>query len=117
VNPARFDRPLARPHPALRVDLRTITPADLPMALDLERVVESAGTVHGLGVWFRAFLEGKSAIDTTPFDRARSSWLTPLLRIDQPLAVVPGDRLQLHLEPNTLEALDMWRWTVRLAGG
>lgn len=115
LNPDRLDLPLTRPSPALRVDLRTISPRDLPTVLELERIIESAGTVHGLGVWFRAFLDDTSIIDVTPFGRSNSSWLTPLLRLEEPLAVVPGDRLRIRLETETLEALDTWSWTVRRA--
>jgi protein arginine N-methyltransferase 1 len=111
--PFQFDRPLARPAPAVHVDLHTISPSDLPTVLDIERTIESAGTVHGLGVWFRAFLDHESCIDTTPWDMERSNWRTPVLRLEQPLDVSPGDTVRIRLTAETLESMDTWTWTVQ----
>jgi protein arginine N-methyltransferase 1 len=109
----QFDRPLASPAPALHLDLHTISPAELPTVLDIERLIESAGTVHGLGVWFRAFLDHESTIDTTPFDMERSNWRTPVLRLEHPLDVSPGDKVRIRLEAETLESMDTWTWSVQ----
>ena len=110
--PYQFEQILSTPAPALGLDLHTISPADLPRSLEFERVIESAGTVHGLGVWFHAHLDAQSAIRTTPVGLASSSWKIPFLRLEEPLEVAPGDRLRIRLDAADLEVTDTWEWAV-----
>jgi protein arginine N-methyltransferase 1 len=117
VTAFQVDRPLTTPVPALLVDLHTASPATLPQVVEFERPVEAAGVVHGLCVWFRAFLDAHATIDTTPFgspDSTPTSWRNPFLRLEEPITVTAGDRLHVRLEAGTLESLDTWDWTVRL---
>jgi protein arginine N-methyltransferase 1 len=111
--PDQFDRPMATPEPVLHVDLQTASPGDLPHVLEFDRVVESAGPVHGLGVWLVAHLDDQATIDTTPFGLPNSSWRIPLLRLESPIEVIPGDRLRIRLEAEQLEVPDTWTWSVR----
>jgi protein arginine N-methyltransferase 1 len=111
--PQQFDGPLTTPEPVLFVDLHTASPDVLPHLLEFERVVQAPGTVHGLAVWFRAFLDEETTISTAPFELANSNWKTPFLRLEEPIEVERGDRLQIRLEAETLEVVDTWTWSVQ----
>lgn len=117
LHPFQFDRPLAAPTPSLQVDLYTITPAELPTSVEVDRVIETAGTVHGVGVWFNASLDDENSIDTSPFSNYETHWKTPVLRLEDPFQVAPGDRVRIHLEAKTLESIDSWTWSVEHVKG
>jgi len=71
--------------------------------------IERRGTLHGIGGWFRAFLDSDIAISNAPPTEA-PSWTNVFLPLQKPLAVRPGD--QLELEISTGSNASVWTWQI-----
>ncbi len=73
--------------------------------------VERAGTVHGIGAWFRAELVDDVAIDTAP-GGAESVYQHAYFPIARALPVAAGDVVQARLAVDARPARPVWRWSV-----
>ena len=73
-------------------------------------------TLRALGVWFHSRLTTEITLHNDPVDGARS-WCQAVLPIAEPLAVHPGDRLDVHLDIQADGSLWTWRCELHPADG
>ncbi len=72
-----------------------------------------AGTLHGVGGWFRARLSPSVSMTNAPGDPgAIASRDQVFLPVDRPTPVLPGERVRVRLGISTV--LEMVRWTVEV---
>ena len=76
---------------------------------DLTWQIEQGGLCHGLGLWFETTLWGEIGFSNRPGE-------TPLVYGQgffpwpQPVALVGGDRLTVHLQANLVNGEYIWQW-------
>jgi len=71
--------------------------------------IKRAGTIHGLGGWFRARLSRSVSIDTTPPNQS-PSWSHGLFPLAEPITVATGDRIDVAVDMRDDGA--EWSWTM-----
>src|SRR5581483_3944618 len=103
---------LGPPRDATRLDMATVLPA--PFAIDVTLTVDRAGTLHGIGGWFRAQLSPSVTLSNAPLARPRLNRRDVFFPIDRPVAVTPGDRVRVHMR--IIPAETIVRWTVEVHG-
>jgi precorrin-6B methylase 2 len=95
--------PLSAPREILSADLQEVASSQL--SGDGGFLVEQAGTMHGLGVWFSAALA--PGVVLTNRDPRITSWRHGLLPLSEPIELHAGDRVKVRVE--TADG-KVWRW-------
>lgn len=108
--PPFFSHFLGEPEPALRIDLATADPDELPVALELARTATRPGRLDGLCVFFRAWFDSETVVDSSPFAHENTNWSVPLLRVPGRATVGDGDVVRTAFHATDLENVDTWRW-------
>ena len=102
---------LSEPGHLARVELAEVVSADVGGAASFEIVRE--GVLHGIGSWFAAELAPGIRLSNAPPNQT-PSWMHGFLPLEQPLPVVPGDRLRVEIEADANSA--QWAWRVSRDG-
>jgi protein arginine N-methyltransferase 1 len=99
---------LATPAAAASLDITICGPQ--PFELHHRFLVERRGVLHGIGGWFRAQLSRSVTLTNSPEAAQRINRRNAFLPIDQPVAVEPGDEIdvRIHVIPGALVVT----WTV-----
>jgi protein arginine N-methyltransferase 1 len=93
------------------IDYRTVSHYNLSGRVNLK--VHSAGTAHGISVWFDAELAEGVSISNSPesvelvYGGAHFPW-------PKPVALAPGDRVSLKIETRKLGDIYLWRWNTEV---
>jgi len=95
-----------------RFDMATVTTA--PFRLAARLAIERAGTLHGIGGWFRAQLSPGVALSNGP-GPDRLSRQNVFFPIDRPVAVLPGDTVSVAM--HVIPADTLLTWDVRVERG
>ena len=74
--------------------------------------IERSGVLHAVAGWFRATMTEGIFCSNSPLDPAPVPWSLALLPIEQPTAVVAGERLEIAIRSDDT----IWSWDVRLYG-
>jgi hypothetical protein len=106
---------LADPADAVHMDVREHP--DSPRRARVEFVIGRTGTVHGIGGWFAARLSPGVSLTTSPLAPDRFNRKNGFLPLRTPLAVVPGDRIELALAILPRQHIVNWTVTRTCAGG
>lgn len=106
------DALLGSPVRVARLDMATVTDAPFSMAATLS--VRRAGTLHGIGGWFRAQLSPRTVLTNSPLAAERLHRRNVFFPIDRPLAVAPGDAV--HVSFRVVPAETMVSWAVEVPG-
>lgn len=85
---------LARPQVFTNLDLTAVEGAMVEATLTFP--FTRAGTLHGFGGWFKAWLTDKIAIETSP-ESPRTHWRQAFLPMKTPIRVTPKDTITLRL--------------------
>ncbi len=67
---------------------------------------------HGIGMWFETELDGHAGFSTGPGER-ETVYGRLVLPLAQPLALAPGDRVEVTLQARLLGEEYLWRWDTR----
>ncbi len=98
---------------ALVSDPLTVAAVDAWHAGDINRAVSFTarrrGTIHGLGAWFTAWLTDGISISNAP-PNAVPSWEQGLLPLLEPVAVAPGDVVDVEITVSNDGSA--WSWSV-----
>lgn len=98
---------LADPASGGMIDLDSATLPRLESRASFE--IKRAGTVNGLGGWFRARLSRSVAISTAPPNQT-PSWTHGLFPLAEPIAVATGDHIDVAVDMRDNGA--DWSWTI-----
>jgi protein arginine N-methyltransferase 1 len=98
---------LAEPASGGVVELDSATLRRLKSRASFE--IKRAGTIHGLGGWFRARLSRSVSIDTTPPNQS-PSWSHGLFPLAEPITVATGDHIDVVVDVRDNGA--DWSWTL-----
>jgi hypothetical protein len=71
--------------------------------------VERAGTLHGIGGWFRAQLSPSFTMSNGPLDAARIGRRNVYFPIDRPVAVEKGDRVRVTMTIQPGDVMVTWK--------
>jgi protein arginine N-methyltransferase 1 len=93
-------------------DMTTVTPA--PLKLSAQLTIERAGTLHGVGGWFRAQLSPGTWLSNGP-GPGRLDRQNVFFPIDRSLAVQPGDLVDVRM--HVMPADTLVTWTVSVSRG
>jgi protein arginine N-methyltransferase 1 len=103
---------LTEPYCWVELDYNSITQPNVSTIV--EQTVERAGTAHGLRLWFEATL-----MDGVTYSNAPGSSVEIynhlFLFFSEPVDVVPGDRLRVHLQASLVGDDYIWRWDADLS--
>jgi hypothetical protein len=115
--PARFaaSQLLAQPCRGVSIDLAS-APV-YPLRIESSFESQRAGTVDGIGAWFGAQLAPGVAISNSPLDPERISRRQVFLPVASPVAVSPGDRVELAMRILPENLVISWTVTVRPVKG
>ena len=94
-----------------RVELAEVVSAGVGGAASFE--INREGVLHGMGSWFAAELAPGIKLSNAPPNRT-PSWMHGFLPLEQPLPVVPGDRLRVEIQADANSA--QWAWRVSRDG-
>ena len=83
-------------------------PASIP-GIETAMEVERAGTLHGIGGWFRAQLSPLITMSNGPLDAARIGRRNVYFPIDRPVAVEKGDRVRVVMTIMPGEVMVTWK--------
>jgi len=92
-------------------------PEPRSIVLEAELTAARAGTLHGLGGWFRAELATGIFMSNAPGDPARIDRRNVFLPIREPLPVEPGDRVRVRARILPAAAMVSWRVIVTTPAG
>ena len=109
------DQLLAAPARLGTLDLTADIPAGLRLSTGMR--VTRAATMHGIGGWFVAQLSPKVRLTNSPLAADRINRRNVYFPIGQPLAILPGDQVEvtMHLVPEDLRVT--WSVAVSDAAG
>ncbi len=93
-------------------DMTTVTVA--PLKLSARLAIERPGTLHGIGGWFRAQLSPSVSLSNGP-GPGRLDRQNVFFPIDRPLAVLPGDLVDVGM--HVIPADTIVTWSVGVARG
>lgn len=112
--PATFasDALLGLPAQAGSFDMLTVTTA--PLKLSARLVIERPGTLHGIGGWFSAQLSPTVSLSNGP-GAGRLDRQNVFFPIDRPLAVLPGDEIEVGM--HVIPAGTLVTWSVGVTRG
>lgn len=82
--------------------------ADQPSLSPARARASKPGSVHGIGVWFRAYLGWDVAIDNRPGDGS-ASWSQVFLPLEDPIAVSAGEEIDIAVQANATGT--RWSWS------
>jgi len=102
---------LGEPAHLTRVELAEVASTDVAGAASFE--IAREGVLHGIGSWFAAELAPGIRLSNAPPNRT-PSWMHGFLPMEQPLPVMPGDRLRVEIEADANSA--QWAWRVSKDG-
>jgi protein arginine N-methyltransferase 1 len=91
--------------------------APTPVRARGDMTVQRRGTLHGLGGWFSAQLSPSVVMSNSPVSSERINRSNVFFPLEEPVAVVPGDRVDLSMEIGIHDVMVRWEATVRDAGG
>jgi protein arginine N-methyltransferase 1 len=96
------DQLLGSPAVGASLDLSSVAAA--PFKLEASILVERAGTLHGIGGWFRAQLSEHAVLTNSPLAAERINRRNVFFPIDRAVSVVEGDRVHIviHIMPTDL---------------
>ena len=115
--PARLDTEQLLAEPALLASLDLAEPEPPSIGAEVELTVERAGTLHGLGGWFRAELAPGIYMSNAPGDASRIDRRNVFLPLDGATPVAPGDRIRIRLRILPSEVMLRWHVTIETAAG
>ena len=98
---------LSEPAHLTRVELAEVVSADVGGGASFE--INREGVLHGIGSWFASELAPGISLSNAPPNRT-PSWMHGFLPLEQPLPVLPGDRLRVEIEADANSA--QWAWRV-----
>jgi hypothetical protein len=100
--------------PAVGASLDFSSAAAEPFKLEANVTVERAGTLHGIGGWFRAQLSERASMTNSPLAAERINRRNVFFPIDRPVCVAAGDRVQIvmHIMPTDMIVI----WTAEVWG-
>ena len=104
---------LARPARLLSTEFNESTEADFEA--DVSVSVTKEGVLHGTCGWFSARLSPGVTLGNDP-PSVTSSWAHAFFPVQNPVAVLPGDELSIHIETSDDGTVWRWRTTVGRAG-
>jgi protein arginine N-methyltransferase 1 len=110
----RPDQLLSEPRTLSRLDYATITSPNLDVRVAFEAM--RAGTVHGFSVWFESELDDDLRVSTAP-GTPLLAYGRPLYPVEKPLAVQPGDRVQLRFRTALVRGSYVTSWSGAVNGG
>lgn len=102
---------LGPPVVAGRVDLSEERPRPLRLAARVH--VERAGALHGVGAWFTAQLSPGVVMTNSPLASDRINRRNVYFPIDGPLAVDPGDLIDVSMRILPEDSLVVWQVVIR----
>jgi protein arginine N-methyltransferase 1 len=115
--PARLDKEQLLAEPALLASLDLAEPEPPSIGAEVELTVERAGTLHGLGGWFRAELAPGIYMSNAPGDASRIDRRNVFLPLERATHVTPGDRIRIRLRILPSEVMLRWHVTIETAAG
>jgi protein arginine N-methyltransferase 1 len=102
---------LAEPKRWGELDYTTLESANVRGSADW--TVERPGVVHGLSVWFDSELASDVAFSNAP-DRLELVYGSAFFPLQEPVAVIPGDRVEIGLRADLVGDDYTWSWTTRI---
>lgn len=81
--------------------------------IEATMAVERAGTLHGIGGWFRAQLSPRVTMSNGPLEAGRIGRRNVFFPVDAPLAVEPGDRVRVVMNIQPRDLMITWKVEVR----
>lgn len=103
-------RGLGKPAPIFAFDLTDLAPERFFAKADIE--VSAAGVMHGLSGWFVAELAPGVTMTNSPFSKSRIKRSIAFFPVEKPLALSPGDRLEITISAITTQNLLSWKVVV-----
>lgn len=94
-----------------RIEYRTVAEADVVGAAAW--TVETAGTAHGLAVWFDAELADGIGYTSGPFGPS-TVYGTAFFPWIRPIALAPGDRVETEIQARLVGDEYVWIWETRI---
>lgn len=82
-------------------------------AIETSMEMKRAGTLHGIGGWFRAQLSPRVTMSNGPLDATRIGRRNVYFPIDRPVAVEKGDRVSVTMTIQPGEVMVTWKVEVR----
>lgn len=107
----RRDQLLGSPHMWASLDYMTVE--DLHVSGRATWKAERAGTFHGLSVWFEAHLADGVRFTTGP-DGPETIYGSPFFPLAEPVAVAPGDTIEVALRAVPGGEDYVWYWHTRV---
>lgn len=107
--PIRLQPPHLLASPAMIVSLATETCPDSISGIEATTEIEKAGTLHGIGGWFRAQLSPQVTMSNGPLDPRRIGRRNVFLPIDRPVDVEKGDRVCVAMSIQPRDLLVTWK--------
>lgn len=96
---------------AASVAMRGVSPAPFSTRTSVE--IARPGTLHGIGGWFDAELAPSISMTNAPDTAGRINRRNVYLPIDRPVAVEPGDMVDIALHVDPRETMVSWNVDVR----
>lgn len=107
--PVRYRPEQALGAPAIGASLDLASAAPTPFRLEAEVVAQRAGTLYGIGGWFAAQLSESASLTNSPFSPQRINRHNVFFPIDRPVAVVPGDCIQIEMHILPADLIVTWK--------
>jgi hypothetical protein len=104
---------LGLPATAICLDMATVVNA--PLAFSARLVATRPGTLHGLAGWFRARLSPSVFLSNAPDAQPRMTRRNVFFPIETPVAVTPGDVIDVRM--NVMPAETLVAWNVEIHDG
>ena len=111
------DQLLGEPARAVSIDLRDATGDTI--ALETEVAASRAGTMHGVGGWFEAYLSPGVTLTNSPFSPARIDRRNVFFPLDHPVSLDAGDEIRIRLRIRPVETIVAWTvevWSTTTSG-
>ena len=111
--PCRYtaDQLLSAPQLGTALDLAVATDASFDLAVSCP--VLRAGMLHGIGGWFDADLSDGVQMSNSPLSAQAINRRTLFFPVDRPVAVVPGDTVDVRMSVAPTDTLVTWKVAVR----
>lgn len=99
--------------PAVLTHIRLVDLVSPDVKESVTCTVNKAGTIHGVAGWFRSGLWEDIVVETGPYF-PRMHWEDVIFPIDQPIQVIPGDKIKFQLEAYCHGSGDCWVWGIEI---